>query len=719
MTLRAEHLQQFALDAAERAHAFVAATLSGVRSLPFALDPEEDPDSERQLLEVLRRYRPEDAGSCDQPSSAAESSQAQAFVPAPLHHDEALLETMIWAVLSLDADAAIRNLAQQPSLATARAHAEWTGEEALSTLLQLAGTIIEVSADQEPRRAAHATLLRRLVRRLARSQRPDGRWLIAGSAGSCDPILTGLALLWLRHAGPLLASLPVRLDDAVAALTEDQATDGAWPDRSGLEASVPATAVAALALLVDGTELEVARCGIAWLIATQEQDGGWQIDPRGKGQSSSRATHLAILALDAFARCHRFARTGGAATEVATGDLYSLSRTETWHGLPRTRPLDHTMFRALDRYAEEKLPARAIERTLLDDGAIEVHGIYPEHFASQAATLGLAVLAEIDFDRKPKSKRYNRVRPRFFEARRGDRKVVAAAVIPGADYFFHYATLIRHYVHGLTEDPEAVISLARYPIAERRLANWTGLDARFVRPGDRVLLGYVEAIAALLEEQGATRIDFQENDYYGSDRFRLRDGSVLNLLGVKYSYWGSISGTLVESLCHRGAAEILYVAKLGTLSSPDHIYSRIFVPGRFYLLHRDVVIREVRSPRNAVLAQRSGLSTGVHVSIPTVLEEDYRMRRTATRCAAQSIDNEISQMAEAVAVHNAIERADVAFSAIHMATDYIRDVHERALPTRFDLGNDKTAGARSNKQEMIHRIANEVLFPYLDVGAPA
>jgi hypothetical protein len=50
-----------------------------------------------------------------------------------------------------------------------------------------------------------------------------------------------------------------------------------------------------------------------------------------------------------------------------------------------------------------------------------------------------------------------------------------------------------------------------------------------------------------------------------------------------------------------------------------------------------------------------------------------------------------------------------------MATDYIRHEDERSLTTAFDLGNDKTADARGQKESMIHRIANDILFPYLGV----
>jgi hypothetical protein len=487
---------------------------------------------------------------------------------------------------------------------------------------------------------------------------------------------------------------------------------------------VLATAAVSLALLERGVAPEATARGIAWLIETQEEDGGWQMDAQGGGRSSRRATHLASLALNAFAhpspdRADAPTWPNAAGQAMALEDVYALSLRETWHGLPQTRPIDHTMFQALDIYAKEKLPVGSIEKIVRAGGGIEIHGVYPQHFEQHAAGLGLTELAEVDFERKPKNKRFNWVRPKFFEARRGVQPILAAAVIPGRDYFFHYATIVRHYLHALTADTGTPISLARYPTAERRLASWTELDERFVRPGDRVLLGYVEAIAGLLDERGAgDRLDYQENDFYGSFRYRLRDGSILNLLGVKYSYWGSLSAALVEGLCQQGATEILYIAKLGTFSSPDHIYSRIFAPDSYYVLHHDVVIRKVPPPRNGVLERMPGLATGAHVSIPTVLEEDYKMRRAASEVGAQSIDNEISQMAEAIAVHNTVCGADVSFSALHMATDYIRDEHERTLSTRFDLGNDKTLGARANKRDMIRRIADEALFPYLDGRGP-
>ena len=679
--------------------------------------------SEALIIYAIVHYSGADAEVSDRAEAFLECRQAPSGVWHLFDQDqEGALAATTWAVLALDRSG---SLIAQAAAQRGRRWIKATIEKASQSLSDFGHAFALAALTTEHNvnlPSEQVTTISGILDNLAWSQHANGRWVRPKFYGSIDPALTAWVLSSLHRADQFVASTSPRLKEAIQSLSEDQRTDGFWSDGPSIDANVVATSTAILALLEYDSSHENLVRGISWIVETQEQNGGWQNDPKGNGRTSLEATALAMLALDKFASSPTNPDNTVSQVNIdvrsetlSSESIYDLSICETWHGLPQTRPLDHTMYQALDRYAEEKLPVPQIEDTILSGGSIEIHGVYPAHFSALTEDRGLTSISLVDFDRKPATKKFNWVRPKFFHARRDQRSILAVAVIPGRDYFFHYATIVRHYIHKLTENPSDFLSLYRYPVAERRLSSWTEFNHRFVHRGDRVILGYVEEIADLLKGANiAEQIGCDENDFYGSYRYRLFDGSTLNLLGVKFSFWGSISASLVESICHSGATEIIYLAKLGALSSPEHIYSRIFAPQSFFLVHHDTLISKIESPPNRILEWSPHISTGAHVSVPTVLEEDYKMRRTVTEFGAQSIDNEISQMAEAVAIHNSVHKTEVTFSAIHFATDYIRSESERTLTTTFDLGNDKIGSARINKRKMISRIAEGVLFPYLN-----
>ena len=46
--------------------------------------------------------------------------------------------------------------------------------------------------------------------------------------------------------------------------------------------------------------------------------------------------------------------------------------------VPETRPLDHTMFEALDAYVAAKIPEVDIDRVLAEGGAVHAWGVFPD-----------------------------------------------------------------------------------------------------------------------------------------------------------------------------------------------------------------------------------------------------------------------------------------------------------------------------------------------------
>lgn len=608
-----------------------------------------------------------------------------------------------------------------------------TGDFDTLPLLDLSFCMLGLSSGHDGRENHVEQLVAAVARHVLSRQQPSGHWMREDD-GSKDPFLTASIAQALRSVAATMprvladdaaleAACEAAVKAAVAALLQAQNPDGSWSHRRRLDAvgSPDVSGAVALELLATGCDRQPIHNAVAWLLGSQEKYGGWQLDPTRNHRSDIVESTSGFLALAAFAgetisiSPAEWIRTRGN-LPVQEHDLYASGYRDYWHGLPETRPLDHTMSWALDDYVRQKLPMDVLADVLGNGGSVEVHQIFPSHFQEQASRIGLEKCVEITTGKKPGSKRWNYHRPGFFMAQRDGRPTLSVAVIPGRDYFFHYASLARHATHLLTAEADDRLTLYRYPLAEAGFLEWTGLDDALVQSDDRVILGYVDELSELLTEAPeATLIGETRNDFYGSRRFRLPDGSILNLLGVTLSYWGSLGANVARHICQLGAKEIIYTAKLGCLTSFADIYKRIFVPSQFVILHHDQLVEVVRPVPNGILARWPHLATGVHVSVPTVLEEDYRQREEATRHAANSIDNEIAQMANDVSIFNAIQEADVKFTALHFATDYIRQKHEKTLTTEFDLSNDKTDFARAQKRAMIGKIATEVLFPYLGI----
>jgi hypothetical protein len=310
-------------------------------------------------------------------------------------------------------------------------------------------------------------------------------------------------------------------------------------------------------------------------------------------------------------------------------------------------------------------------------------------------------------------KAFNLVRPRLFalpgsptagtQLERGDTLVMA--VPPGRDYVLHNARILRQYLHQRGFSPQSLSRVVRYPLAEASIADWTGL-ASFVRPGDRLLMGYVKELLPHLLAAGGRVVREEANQYYGAVRVAMPGGAEICTLGVRFSFWGCISARLAEACTRLGAEEIVYVGKLGTLRSPEDIYSTVFSPTSF--LDHGVsprLLTAQEAPPNGVVAEFPHLDSGTHMSVATVLEEDLQQRALADGYHVQTIDNEISQMARAIAEASASTGHSTAFSALHFATDYLRRPGEAELTGVFNLTNHRRGVAPRHKEHMIAEIA--------------
>ena len=379
-----------------------------------------------------------------------------------------------------------------------------------------------------------------------------------------------------------------------------------------------------------------------------------------------------------------------------------------WHGA-------HTMRDALPLYVANKVPVSALQEAIDLGYRVEVHGTYPEEFKSVARTLGFDRVGRIPFKIHPEQKRHNYVRPQYFWARKSGKPVLVAAVTPGKDYVYHYAEMIRYALTSRGADADGVLSVTRYPTVERNIAHWTGLNETFIKKNDRVIFGNFDTFEEkMTRELGAAHLGTEENDFYSSSRYLLKDGSTINFLGVKYSYWGNASVPLIRQASRLGAREIIYAAKLGTLTSPDDVYKRIFMPSEYVIARHDKIVGKTRHSPNRVLAANPAMNSGVHSSVPTILEESSYQRRLLREERANTIDNEISQMAAEVMRQNRGKRyTPITFSAVHFATDYLHDTAD-GENIAMNLATNRTPETRAAKAEILQHIS-DTLTEYFSV----
>ena len=394
--------------------------------------------------------------------------------------------------------------------------------------------------------------------------------------------------------------------------------------------------------------------------------------------------------------------------------IYSISKKQEVEEIGSCRPYDHTMSHSVDKYVTQKLPFNLIKKHVFDLGKIEVHGIHPDALEDVANFLGYKIIKNINFKHNSSTKKFNTQRPTFhFALNKKGEKIILIATIPGRDYILHYGSLIRHYLNTLTRDHKEILSLYRYPFAENSIHYWTKLYHDLIKKDDVVILGYVAELALFFKKNTDWKIESEiENDFYHSIRMATTRGSKINLLGVKYTFWGNISAKLAYQILRLDAKEIIYCGKLGTLTSTSDLYNKIFSPSKYAIMYHDKLIGKIDTLQHPIHDLFPEINSGYHVSVPTVLEEDYLQRKITVELGITSIDNEISQIAFAVSRFNKEYNKNARFVALHFATDYLRNDKERAEKTIFDLSNNRSKIAQEKKMRMIEKIG-KLLIQYL------
>ena len=388
------------------------------------------------------------------------------------------------------------------------------------------------------------------------------------------------------------------------------------------------------------------------------------------------------------------------------------STNESLDNIPVCRSLDHTMSIALDQYVCQKLPIQELLEATALGIPIELHGLTPGYLENAPREFCISSFSRIPWEYVSTVKESNNIRPTFYKVMRESEQSIFVIVPFGQDYIRHYATLIRHFISMNTVNHQDHISVTRYPRIEVEMADITGLNSLVVQGGDIVVIGHVSELRDFFRKRYESTERFFRNSYYTSQRIRC-DKNMVNFLGVKYSYWGSISKGLVNRLCELGASQIIYSAKLGTLGSENEIYNRIFSPSSYFVFDHLLLKMAIKDFHNPFLDHFNEYDSGAHASVPTVLEETFAQREYLEKFKIQTIDNEISQMAEAIVQYNNMNGTFIPFFALHFATDFLRRNNEKLAWVSHDLSRNRTEEATQKKQLVLGKIAT-LLADYLE-----
>jgi ADP-ribose pyrophosphatase YjhB (NUDIX family) len=357
---------------------------------------------------------------------------------------------------------------------------------------------------------------------------------------------------------------------------------------------------------------------------------------------------------------------------------------------------DHTMTDSLEKYIESKLPTKLIEDKVSEIERFEVHGIYPDLNILNDLNLGFNIV-EVAHLSKQKADNSNSLRPLFLVAERESKKLLVCCVTPGRDLLIHYASMIKYYLRGVS----IPIDVYAYPLAERKIDKWTGLDEEMIVANDVVILGYSTFFKVHFEEDADfSMVSTYQNRYYTATRFIAKNGKVVNCLEANYGHWGNISDFLAQKICQLKASEILHIGKVGTLKSPKEVYRRIYIPDSFVVGRRDEIMGSRIKNSMEYIKEYSSLT---HVSVATTMEETFRQRESFSKQRIETIDIESSKIAQAVALYNLSNKTKVKFGAIHFSSDYLKKLGESDEALEVDLSTNRN-NLKNYKQSMLNEI---------------
>lgn len=411
---------------------------------------------------------------------------------------------------------------------------------------------------------------------------------------------------------------------------------------------------------------------------------------------------------------------------------------------------EHTLLNYLNDYVEQKTSSFVFDMqcAVQSNAPILVTGILKEHAESWISDMGWDIVRfndsqsqkrkdkvlDLPFLQKSKKKWFNTERAAAYWVRERDTGIEGLVIVcpPGRCYVQHVAEMVVYAMQRVRlNSPYAVAKSDNMT----RTWNFHSLDDQLFEPGFMnlarwlrvknldgaiVVLGYSEFFAERFETQfdssewvredaGKQTEDLTSEPFFMAKTFSNLQHKKVVFLSMRYPFWGEIAGLLVKKLLESNVSTILYGAKLGCISSPLHVLSKIFIPSKFSL--RDIYSEGVQAVdiENCLWdpTYASWCIHGPHVSVPTIVSEtQLRVGRFVEQYQAASLDNEISFMARSVADFRKREpQRMTSFGAVHYATDCLNWDSEK-VRTQSNMTNTDANVANKLKEQQATIINN-------------
>jgi hypothetical protein len=358
---------------------------------------------------------------------------------------------------------------------------------------------------------------------------------------------------------------------------------------------------------------------------------------------------------------------------------------------PIVKVENHTMGNRLSEYIAQKIPHAVVDKIVKNKIPVEVHGAYDGHISILKKKYRWDSVTLYYSMSKPNQRRFKYERPKFYKVTTKGKSFIILTVFPGKDYVNHYASLLKNSIEskmpGLSAD---ILSVFRYPEIEENIYAWSGLaEMNIVQENDVIIIGYLSHIILEFMWNG---FDLVKSRVYSKDNLfewiimKNNRGHRILLLGSIYSYWGDIIGRIAENLYHEGASLIVHIANVGSCREPKDVYSNIFIP-MFFCKKEGGTITFSANPWNPLLEEYWDYNSGIHMVIPTTLEETYDTRKIITRLGVTSVDTEATNIVMAAEKYTRTSGRLVGFSGVYICTDYVRKSSQKRLKPKFDLAN--------------------------------
>ncbi|OCL02667.1 hypothetical protein AOQ84DRAFT_304275 [Glonium stellatum] len=337
----------------------------------------------------------------------------------------------------------------------------------------------------------------------------------------------------------------------------------------------------------------------------------------------------------------------------------------------------HTMGNSLFEYIRIKVHPEIQER---DWNHIVVRGY---HVRTEGTCL---------FAIEKKDKPFNWQRPTITNISEGTLQINC---FPGEDYVQHYAAIIATYLALHNKNYDAVRYLL--PTTAECMEPLITSNLRGMGPIDIAIIGYVDRLnsytgAGSWEGGG-------DNELFAWQTMTTDKGIKVGFLGCRICFWGDIGGNVIRALQQMNQVKcVIYIGKLGSLR-PGHAPNQLLASGSSSFLRGELV--EWQNPLETVL--HSNATTGVHYSLPSVLEESRAWLEEA-KLKADWVDPEIGYMAK-----TSLE-GSTQFGYLHIVSDNLMEKYQ------YDLSNERLDSVLSDRENLFKKIETILAEFFLQWG---